>query len=114
LRDFYTPFKDELDHAMENVERTNIVMDKQCPVCGGATLSVKWGRNGRFLSCSSFPQCKHAEPYPTGVKCPEPNCEGELVERRNRRGGVFFGCSRYPDCKHISNKLPVADQQKPG
>jgi DNA topoisomerase-1 len=112
LRDFYGPFKEELDHAMATLERTNITMDKKCPVCGGATMSVKWGRNGRFLSCSAFPQCKHAEPYPTGVPCPEPNCGGELVERRNRRGGVFYGCSHYPNCKFISNKLPTVDKPK--
>jgi DNA topoisomerase-1 len=70
-------------------------------------MLVKWGRNGRFISCGAFPECKHAEPYPIGVKCSEPGCAGELVERRNRRGGVFYGCSQYPACKFITNKLPV-------
>jgi DNA topoisomerase-1 len=46
------------------------------------------------------------------VKCPEPGCDGELVERRNRRGGVFFGCNKYPACKHISNKLPAVESAK--
>jgi DNA topoisomerase-1 len=107
LKEFYGPFRLELDSAMLNVERTNIMVDRKCPDCG-APLSVKWGRTGRFLSCSTFPQCKHAEPYLTGIKCPEANCGGEIVERRNRRGGVFFGCNKYPDCKFISNKLPSA------
>ncbi|MBF0619736.1 MAG: type I DNA topoisomerase [Candidatus Omnitrophica bacterium] len=107
LKDFYVPFKAELDHANTNLERTNITMDRPCPKCGSGSLMVKWGKNGRFLSCAHFPECKHAEPYPTGVKCPESGCEGELVERRNRRGGVFYGCNKYPNCKHISNKLPA-------
>ncbi|MBF0569520.1 MAG: type I DNA topoisomerase [Candidatus Omnitrophica bacterium] len=111
LKDFYGPFREELDRAMGSIEKTNITIDKPCPKCGNPTLSVKWGRNGRFLSCAMFPQCRHAEPYPTGVKCPEAGCDGELVERRNRRGGVFFGCNRYPTCKHISNKLPVASAE---
>lgn len=112
LKDFYGPFREELDRAMSTLERTNITVDKKCPACGSATLIVKWGRNGRFLSCSEFPKCKHAEPYPTGVPCPEQGCGGELVERRNRRGGVFFGCSRYPECKFIANKLPVPEKPR--
>ncbi len=106
LRDFYGPFREELDAAMGSIEKSSIAFDKACPVCAGEML-VKWGKNGRFVSCAAFPKCKHAEPYPMGVKCPEAGCEGELVERRNRRGGVFYGCNKYPACKHISNKLPA-------
>jgi DNA topoisomerase-1 len=106
LRDFYGPFRQELDAAMGSIEKSNIAFDKACPACGGEML-VKWGKNGRFVSCAAFPKCKHAEPYPTGVVCPEEGCGGELVERRNRRGGVFYGCNKYPVCKHISNKLPA-------
>lgn len=113
LKDFYGPFKEELDRAMASIEKTNIAFAKPCPKCNQNTMVVKWGRNGRFLSCSNFPDCKHAEPFPVGVKCPEPGCEGELVERRNHRGGVFYGCNKYPDCKHITNKLPVKPSEQP-
>jgi DNA topoisomerase-1 len=112
LKDFYGPFKQELDHAMATLEKTSITMDRTCPVCQKARMQVKWGRNGRFISCSAFPECKHAEPYPTGLKCQEAGCDGEIVERRNRRGGVFYGCSKYPACKFISNKLPVPGPAK--
>ncbi len=107
LKEFYGPFRQELDAAMGSIEKTSVAFAKPCPVCQGPML-VKWGRNGRFVSCAAFPRCKHAEPFPTGVICPEPGCGGELVERRNRRGGVFYGCHKYPACKHISNKLPVS------
>ncbi|MEI8011304.1 MAG: type I DNA topoisomerase [Candidatus Omnitrophota bacterium] len=110
LKDFYGPFRQELDAASGNIEKTNIAFAKPCPVCQGEML-VKWGRNGRFVSCAAFPKCKHAEPFPTGVVCPEEGCGGELVERRNRRGGVFYGCNKYPACKHISNKLPAPPQE---
>ncbi|MBF0593668.1 MAG: type I DNA topoisomerase [Candidatus Omnitrophica bacterium] len=113
LKDFYGPFKEELDRAMESIEKTNISFGKPCPKCNDNSMVVKWGRNGRFLSCSHFPTCKHAEPYPMGIKCPEEGCTGELVERRNRRGGVFYGCNNYPACKHISNKLPVKQSEQP-
>ena len=105
LKEFYTPFKEELDYAMQNLERTQLMSDKQCPLCQ-KPLAVKWGRKGRFLSCSSFPECRHAEAYGVGVKCPEMDCGGELVERRSARGATFYGCSHFPKCRYITNKLP--------
>jgi len=88
---------------MNTIEKTQIMTDKKCPDCG-APMAVKWGRKGRFLSCSSFPTCRHAEAYGVGVKCPD--CGGELVERRSGRGTTFYGCSNFPKCRYIVNKLP--------
>jgi len=108
LNEFYQPFKEELDYAMENIVKTQTFVAKTCPRCG-RQLTIKWGRKGKFLSCSGFPTCKYAQPFSTGVKCPEPGCNGELVERRSHKGSVFFGCSNFPKCKHIENKLPDAE-----
>ncbi|MDE2222542.1 MAG: type I DNA topoisomerase [Candidatus Omnitrophica bacterium] len=108
LGDFWGPFKEDLDFAQANIQKTQTFIDKNCPECG-KPLAVKWGRRGRFISCTGFPACKHAEPFTTGVKCPSPGCTGELVERRSHRGAVFYGCSRYPECKFIANKLPAAN-----
>ena len=104
LQEFYDPFKIELDHAMQHMEKTQTFIDKVCPDCG-SQMVIKWGRKGKFLSCSTFPKCKFAEAFGSGVKCPEPGCEGELVQRRSRRG-AFYGCSKYPACRHITTKLP--------
>jgi len=109
LRDFWVPFKEELDFAMANIQKTEVTIEKPCPDCG-KPMVVKWGRRGRFISCTGFPECKHAEPFTTGVKCPSPECTGELVERRSHRGTAFYGCSRYPDCKFIANKLPTNEK----
>jgi DNA topoisomerase-1 len=109
LKEFYGPFKEHLDHASENIVKTQNFVDRNCPECG-RRMVVKWGRKGKFLSCSGFPECRFAQPFMTGVKCPEPDCAGELVERRSHRGVIFFGCSRYPECKHISNKLPEEEK----
>lgn len=105
LKEFYTPFKDELDHAMANIEKTHEFIDENCPVCG-KQMVVKWGRRGKFLSCSGFPACKFAKPITTGVKCPQPGCGGELVKRRGRSGRAFYGCSKYPSCTFTANNLP--------
>jgi len=108
LRDFWVPFKEELDFAFEHIQKTEVTIEKPCPDCA-RPMVVKWGRRGRFISCTGFPECKHAEPFTTGVKCLLEGCAGELVERRSHRGATFYGCSRYPDCKFIANKLPVAN-----
>lgn len=105
LKEFYPPFKEELDYAMANIEKTVSLVERKCPKCG-KQMAVKWGRKGKFLSCSGFPACRHAESFPTGVKCPQAGCAGELVERRSGRGAVFYGCSRYPDCTYTSRQLP--------
>ncbi len=105
LGEFYQPFKEELDYAMANIVKTQQFIDRQCPQCG-RPMTIKWGRKGKFMSCSGFPECKFAQAFLTGVKCPEPGCTGELAERRSKRGSIFFGCSNYPQCTHIENKLP--------
>ncbi len=107
LKDFYGPFKEELDHADANIQKTHVTINRNCPECG-KPLAVKWGRRGRFISCTGFPDCKHAEPFTTDVPCPQEGCTGKLVERRAMRGNTFYGCSRFPECKFIANKLPVA------
>ncbi len=107
LKDFWVPFKEDLDNASANIQKTEVTIAKPCPLCG-KPLAVKWGRRGRFVSCTAFPECKHAEPFSMDVKCPSEGCTGNLVERRSHRGATFYGCSRYPECKFIANKLPVA------
>jgi len=103
LGEFYAPFKEELDYAEENIKKTENFIDKHCPECG-CQLAIKWGRRGKFISCSGFPDCKYSEAFTTGIQCPE--CKtGELVERRSRRGS-FYGCTKYPDCKYVSKELP--------
>lgn len=104
LKKFYKPFQKELEHAEENIVKTENFVDKHCPECN-KQMVVKWGRRGKFLSCSGFPDCKHAEAFTMGVKCPEKDCDGELVKRKSRRG-TFYGCSKYPDCTYVAQELP--------
>jgi DNA topoisomerase-1 len=104
LQDFYEPFKSNLDFAQANIKKEVIVSDEVCSLCGKPMI-VKWGRKGKFLSCSAYPGCKNSKSITSGVKCPEPNCGGELIERRSRRG-FFFGCSNFPNCRFTSKALP--------
>ena len=96
------PARKTEDGRIELIEVETV--DKACDKCG-KPMMVKYYNKGRFLSCSDYPNCRNTKPYPTGVKCPQAGCDGELVERSSKRG-PFYGCSKYPDCKYTCRKLP--------
>lgn len=113
LKSFYSPFIHSVEQAkthMKDVKKELVATDKICELCG-KPMVIKWGRNGKFLSCSDYPTCKNAKSITTGVKCPT-GCGGELVARKSRRGS-FYGCSSYPKCNYISKKLPDQAEEKP-
>lgn len=167
LRKFYSSFKVELDKAQENMKniksKIEVEIDQNCEKCG-APLTVKWGRHGKFIACSNYPECKNTKPmmidengnatvkkeeeisdtcdkcgsalvvkygrfgkflacsqYPDckftkpinkeiGLKCPKENCDGDVIERRSKRGRMFYGCSNYPKCDFVSWDKPVKQQ----
>jgi DNA topoisomerase-1 len=109
VREFYTPFEQQLNEAREEMPEVKIEpekLDRQCPECGNQLL-IRRGRYGKFIGCSNFPECRYTEPWleRIGVVCPEDG--GELVERRTRRGRTFYGCENYPDCEFTSWKRPL-------
>ena len=78
----------------------------KCPDCGG-DLAVKKSRTGsRFIACTNYPNCKHAEPFSTGIPCPACK-EGALVEKSSKRGKIFYGCDQYPKCDFAMWDEPV-------
>jgi len=109
LQDFYAPFKVSVDFAQANIKKEVITTDQICDKCGKPMI-VKWGRKGKFLSCSAFPECKNSKSITTGVKCPQEGCGGELIERRSSRG-FFYGCSNFPKCTFTSRTLPEEKTQ---
>jgi len=113
LKAFYSPFIHSAELArvnMEEVKKETVATDEICELCG-KPMVIKWGRRGKFMSCSDFPKCKGAKSITSGVKCPTPGCEGELVVRRSTRG-QFYGCSAYPKCTYIARKLPEKEDPK--
>jgi len=128
LKDFYEPFKQNLEIAQEKMTHAKAETtpsEYECPDCG-KPLVYRFGKNGRFLSCSTYPDCKFACPCDregkmmqeevTEHKCP--NC-GKPMVRKNGRYGAFLGCSDYPECKTTlrldkeGNVLPPKPKPEP-
>ncbi len=109
VREFYGPFSEALRRAEEAIPKVDAVeyVGRDCPECG-APLIVRYGRYGKFISCSAFPKCRYTEPWleRIGVKCPQCG-EGDVVVKRTRRGRVFYGCSNWPACDFTSWKRPL-------
>lgn len=84
-------------------------VNETCEECGRPML-LRWGKFGRFLGCSGYPECKNIQPLEKpvdlGIKCPECK-EGNIKERKSRWGKVFYGCDKYPECKFASWDKPV-------
>ncbi|MDI6790961.1 MAG: type I DNA topoisomerase [Thermodesulfobacteriota bacterium] len=80
-----------------------------CEKCGRPMVQ-KRGRFGAFLACSGYPDCKNTRPLGTGIKCPEPDCSGEIIQKRTKKGRVFYGCSKYPKCQFATWEQPVAEE----
>jgi DNA topoisomerase-1 len=106
VREFYDPFVVLLNNTKKEAEKIKESLvekvDKQCPKCQ-RQLIVRWGKYGKFLACSGFPECKYSENIieeKSEKKCPE--CGRELIIRHGRFG-KFLACSGYPDCKHTEN-----------
>jgi len=107
LKGFYSPFMHTVEKAkiaMRDVKKEIVPTNEVCELCG-KPMVIKWGRRGKFMSCSDYPKCKSAKSITSGVKCPGPDCTGELVERRSTRG-IFYGCTKFPACRYTARRLP--------
>ncbi|NOH02532.1 MAG: type I DNA topoisomerase [Chloroflexi bacterium] len=110
IREFYEPFSADVKKAQAEmpVHKTEPEpIGRICPDDGGE-LVIRYGRFGKFISCSNFPTCRYTEPWleKIGISCPKDG--GELVERKTRKGRTFYGCANYPNCDFTSWKKPLA------
>lgn len=109
---FWRPFIALVNETQENVQRKDVTqepIDEKCPQCDSA-LSIRLGRRGRFIGCTSYPKCDYtrglednsetaaAAELVEGRQCPD--CNGNLQIKKGKYG-KFIGCSNYPDCKFI-------------
>jgi DNA topoisomerase-1 len=88
-----------------------------CDVCG-KQMVIRWGRNGRFIACSGYPDCKNTKPLEE-EEMPQTSDEicskcGKPMVYKVGRYGRFLACSDYPNCKNtkpipLGIKCPLKD-----
>jgi DNA topoisomerase-1 len=116
VKEFFTPFSNnlaEVEKTKGKIKPQDIPTDLKCEKCG-LPMVIRWGKHGRFVACSGFPQCKNSKPLltegaeqkeqgsqsipqETGEKCEK--CGSPMVIKVGRYG-KFVACSRYPECKN--------------
>ncbi|UCG22265.1 MAG: type I DNA topoisomerase [Deltaproteobacteria bacterium] len=113
IEEFYQRFHQALERAqteMTDVKREGVPTDIDCEQCG-KKMHIRWGKNGLFLSCSGYPNCKSSKNFARdskgkiqvaiegAVRGKCELCNRDMVEK-NGRFGTFLACTGYPECKN--------------
>ncbi len=111
MQKFWEPFEKQVDKVMSEAEKVKVEVeqtDVKCDDCG-KPMVIRYGRYGKFLACSGFPDCKNTKALAedTGIICPEDG--GKVVIKRTKRGKPFWGCENWPKCKFASWTKPSFD-----
>lgn len=110
VREFWEPLSAQIKKVDETGMRVKVAVEttgEKCPLCGEGEVVVRTGKYGKFLSCSTYPECKYTKPYVEYIKdvvCPQDG--GRVKAMKSRKGAKFFGCENYPTCKWAAWKLP--------
>ncbi len=121
MSEFYERFTKDLDHAalhMTDIKRMEEPTDQICEKCG-KPMVIKWGRHGKFIACTGYPECTNTRELPvadTGEVSEQDEAEmcdncGRPMVLKKGRFGQFLACSGYPECK-TTKQLGAAQQQK--
>jgi DNA topoisomerase-1 len=113
LNQFWKKFEKDLKAAqksMKDVKRMEEQTEEVCDKCG-SPMVIKWGRYGRFLACSGYPECKNTRQLAGESEgqvdvhedvgkevCPRDAAHGPMILKKGRFG-PFLACARYPECK---------------
>ena len=124
MSEFYERFQKDLKHAerhMTDIKRMERPTDLVCEKCG-KPMVIKWGKNGSFIACTGYPECKNTRDLPVDLPDVEKadlteqdeavycdNCGRPMVLKKGRFG-QFLACSGYPDCKTTRQ---LGEAQKP-
>ncbi len=112
LSQFWKKFERDLKKAskeMQDLKGLEEKTDEVCEKCGSGMV-LKWGRYGKFLACSTYPECKNTRQLANGGSggdlemdeeiakevCPR---DGQAMVLKKGRFGPFLACLNYPECK---------------
>jgi len=122
VKEFYEPFDKNLERKYEEVSKQELTEEKTGEICElcGKEMIIKFGRFGKFMACSGYPECKNTKtlkepPKKIGLKCPKCG-KGDVIEKRvnkkgRARGKIFWGCDQYPDCDYASWTNPLQKKE---
>ncbi len=114
VRDFYEPFNKRLEkaqHEMRDIKREETPTEIVCDRCG-LPMVIRWGKNGRFLACTGYPDCRNTKEFVADESgdisvVQKQSTVSDLCERcgspmviKSGRFGRFVACSKYPECKY--------------
>ncbi|MFP4054921.1 MAG: type I DNA topoisomerase, partial [Phycisphaerae bacterium] len=112
LEEFYGPFHEKLEKAKEEMVHAKAETepsDYTCEKCG-KEMVYRFSKNGRYLACTGYPDCKQTYPVDregkkiekqvTDIACPK--CSEPMLLRRGRFG-PFLSCPKYPECDGVVN-----------
>ena len=107
LREFYDPFKAELDKAEKDLDGVRLKIpveesDEVCDLCG-KKMVIKSGRFGRFLACPGYPECTFTKPLAVVMPGRCPKCGERLMKRTgvSKKNGKQY---TYYCCEHMNSK----------
>ncbi len=106
IDEFYKPFHKNLEEKQNRQKNLLEKLDRKCQDAEG-DLVVRFGRFGKFIACSNYPQCKYTEKTAEEKKEEEENAgimrliRSSMIVKRGRFGSFFRRCSKYPECKNI-------------
>ena len=66
MSEFYERFQKDLDHAerhMTDIKRMEEPTGEDCEKCG-KPLVIKWGKFGKFIACTGYPECSNTRELP--------------------------------------------------
>lgn len=112
LNKFWKKFEKSLKLASKEMKDVKAMEEKTDEVCDkcGSPMVIKWGRYGKFLACSNYPECKNTRQLAgvDGEGAPElhetvasevcPKHSQPMVLKKGRFG-PFLACPSYPECK---------------
>jgi DNA topoisomerase-1 len=122
MREFYDRFSTRLAVAvkeMPDIKTEAIETDEVCEKCG-SKMVIKWGKFGRFMACSGYPECRNTREIPkAGAVAEKENpqvedlqCEkcGKPMVLKRGRFGEFMACSGYPECRNTKKIVRTSQE----
>lgn len=110
VSDFYGPFKQTVDAAIDRSTEIKSSIQQEteysCDNCG-KPMVIKWSRNGKFLACTGYPECRNTmnlengKPVSKEIVYTEHTCEndGARMILKSGRYGEYLECENYPACE---------------